>query len=397
VADQFEVLIVGGGTAGITVAAQLAQRPGAPSVAVLEPSATHYYQPLWTLVGGGIFPKEDSARPQASVIPPGVTWIQDAATRLDPGAHTVVTAGGRTLSYDFLVVAPGVQANWTAIPGLAESVGRPGTGVVSNYAYETVSSTWEAIRTFRGGTAIFTEPITPVKCGGAPQKIMYLAEDAFRRQGVRDRARIVFMNAKGTLFSAPYYTPKLEEIIRTRGMEAHLGHELIALRPDERVAVFRKTATGETLEMAYDLIHVTPPLSAPDVVRTGPLANADGWVEVDKHTLQHVRYPRVFGLGDASSLPTSKTGAAIRKQAPTVVANLLAARAGAPLAARYDGYTSCPVVTGYGSLILAEFDYDKAPVESFPFDQREERYSMFALKAYMLPQIYWHGMLKGRV
>jgi len=316
---------------------------------------------------------------------------------VDPDKRSVATSSSGTLTYDFLVVAPGVVSQWTKIPGLAESVGKPGTGVVSNYSYETVASTWEAIRSFRGGTALFTEPLTPVKCGGAPQKIMYLAEEAFRAHGMRDKSRVVFMNAKPTLFTCPYYIPAIERVIKSRGMEVQLGQELVALRPDAHEAVFREAKTGHEQTIHYDMIHVTPPMTAPGFVRSSPLANADGWVEVDKFSLQHVRYPNVFSLGDCSSLPTSKTGAAVRKQAPVMVANLLAARAGEPLVERYDGYTSCPVVTGRGKLIMAEFNYDKQPVESFPFDQREERYSMYAVKAFMLPRIYWHGMLRGRL
>jgi sulfide:quinone oxidoreductase len=390
------ILILGGGTAGLTVASQLADRIGGEHIGIVEPSSTHYYQPLWTLVGGGIFPREESARDEADLIPDNVTWIRDAATAVDPQKRSVTTSTGATLTYDFLVVAPGVVAQWTKIPGLAESVGKPGTGVTSNYSYETVAATWEAIRSFRGGTALFTEPITPVKCGGAPQKIMYLAEEVFRTNGVRDKSRVVFLNAKSTLFTAPYYIPALERVIKSRGMEVQLGQELVALRPDAHEAVFKNVKTGDEQVMRYDMIHVTPPLSPPEFVRTSPLANADGWIEVDKFSLQHVRYPEVFSLGDASNLPTSKTGAAIRKQAPVVVENLLARRAGQPLTARYDGYTSCPVVTGRGKLIMAEFNYAKEPVETFPADQRMERFSMYALKAYMLPRLYWHGMLRGR-
>jgi sulfide:quinone oxidoreductase len=394
---HYEILILGGGTAGLTVGSQLAARIGGRRIAIVEPSLTHYYQPLWTLVGGGIFPREESARNESDLIPDEVTWIRDAAATVDPDKRSVATASSGMLTYDFLVVAPGVVQQWTKIPGLAESVGKPGTGVTSNYSYDTVASTWEAIRSFRGGLALFTEPLTPVKCGGAPQKIMYLAEETFRANGVRDQSRIVFMNAKATLFTAPYYIPALERVIASRGIEVQLGQELVALRPDAREAIFREVKTGREQVMRYDMIHVTPPLSPPDFVRTGPLANSDGWVDVDKFTLQHVRYPEVFGLGDASNLPTSKTGAAIRKQAPVVVENLLARRAGRPLTARYDGYTSCPVVTGRGKLIMAEFNYAKEPVETFPVDQRVERFSMYALKAYMLPRLYWHGMLRGRV
>ena len=393
---HYEILILGGGTAGLTVASQLADRIGGRGIAVVEPSATHYYQPLWTLVGGGIFSREDSARAERDLIPEEVTWIQDAATSIDPQKRSVATAASGTLTYDFLVVVPGVVLQWTKIPGLKESVGKPATGVTSNYSYDTVTSTWDAIRSFRGGTALFTEPVTPVKCGGAPQKIMYLAEEAFRANGVREKSRVVFMNAKPTLFTAPYYIPALERVINSRGMEVQLGQELVALRIDAREAVFRDVKTGTEQVMRYDMIHVTPPMSPPEFVRTSALATADGWVEVDKFSLQHVHYPEVFGLGDASNVPTSKTGAAIRKQAPVAVENLLAFRAGQPLTARYDGYTSCPVVTGRGKLIMAEFNYAKEPVETFPVDQCAERFSMYALKAYMLPQLYWHGMLRGR-
>lgn len=393
---HYDILILGGGTAGLTVASQLADRIDGRHLGIVEPSPTHYYQPLWTLVGGGIFPREDSARDEAGLIPDGVTWIRDAASWIDPEQRSVTTATGGTLTYDFLVVAPGVVPRWTKIPGLVESVGKPGSGVTSNYSYETVAATWEAIRSFPGGTALFTEPITPVKCGGAPQKIMYLAEEAFRANGVRDKSRVVFLNAKATLFTAPYYIPALERVIKSRGIEVQLGQELVALRPDAREAVFRDVKAGGEQVLRYDLIHVTPPMSPPEFVRTGSLATSDGWVEVDRFSLQHVRYPNVFGLGDASNVPTSKTGAAIRRQAPVVVENLLAVRAGQPLTAKYDGYTSCPVVTGRGKLIMAEFNYAKEPLETFPVDQREERFSMYALKAYMLPRLYWHGMLRGR-
>jgi sulfide:quinone oxidoreductase len=395
--DHFQILIVGGGTAGLAVAAQLRDRADAPEVAIVEPADKHYYQPLWTLVGGGIFPREDSVRDEADFIPPGATWIRDRVESFDPEGNRLTTASGRTIGYDFLVVAAGVQLDWDRIPGLRESVGQPGTGVCSNYSYDTVAYTWETIRAFRGGTALFTEPITPVKCGGAPQKIMYLADEAFRRNGVRERTRIAFYNAKASLFSSPYYVPALTRVIEEKGIELKLEHELTELRPASREAVFRDLRNDSESVVRYDMIHVTPPMSAPDFIERSPLAGAGGWVDVDRHSLRHTRYPNVFGLGDSSSLPTSKTGAAIRKQAPVVVENLLAELHGQPNGSSYDGYTSCPLVTGYGKLILAEFDYDKQPAESFPFDQREERYSMYALKAYMLPRLYWHGLLRGRM
>lgn len=393
--EHHQVLIVGGGTAGLSIAARLRAVDGPPAVTIVEPSETHYYQPIWTLVGAGVFPKEVSVRREADFIPPGATWLRDAVTTFEPEKNQVTTKAGKTLTYEQLVVAPGIQLDWDAVAGLRDTLGK--NGVCSNYAYDTVDSTWESIRNFRGGTAIFTFPATLIKCAGAPQKIMYLAEHAFRRQGVREKSRVIFASAGAAIFGVPKYRAALEEIIAARGIETMFGHDLVEVRGATKEAVFVDKASGNRVTVKYDMLHVTPPQSAPDFVEQSPLAGPGGWVEVDKHTLQHVRYPNVFSAGDASSLPTSKTGAAVRKEAPVLVENLLALRAGRPLLAKYDGYASCPLVTGYGTVMLAEFGYDGKIMETFPFDQAQERYSMWALKAYGLPSMYWHGMLRGRM
>jgi sulfide:quinone oxidoreductase len=395
--DHYEVLVCGGGTAGLTVAAQLLLDENAPGVGIIEPSDKHYYQPLWTLVGAGVFPKEESEREERDFIPAGADWVRERIVSFEPKQNAVVLESGRRLTYDHLVVGLGLQINWTAIPGLMDVLGKPGTGVCSNYSFETVDATWDAIRNFKGGRAIFTEPITGVKCGGAPQKIMYLAEDYFRRHGIRDKCEVMFCNAKAKHFSCDHYTPTLLDICDKRDIRINYKTELAEVRGASKEAVFRHTETGEETVLSYDMMHVTPPMGPLDGLKQSPLSDDKGWVEVDKHSLRHVRHGNVFALGDCSNLPTSKTGAAIRKQAPTVVQNILADRSGTPAEASYDGYTSCPVVTGYGRLVLAEFDYTKGPCESFPFDQNKERYSMYALKAYALPRMYWHGMLKGRL
>ncbi|HEX5102883.1 MAG TPA: FAD/NAD(P)-binding oxidoreductase, partial [Pirellulaceae bacterium] len=392
--DQYEVLIVGGSTAGITVAAQLRRKLRSYDLAIVEPAAKHYYQPLWTLVGAGVFRKEWSERAQSAFIPPGADWIQESVAEFHPDENAVVTTAGRKIGYEHLVVALGIQIDWGKIPGLKEGLGS--NGLCSNYSYQHVDYTWDCIRNFRGGTALFTMPNTAVKCGGAPQKIMYLAEDHFRRSGVRDESQVIFASAQGSLFAVEKYRKTLEKIVERRGIETRFGHNLVELRPDAKEAIFEHLGTHERVVIPYDMAHVTPPMSAPDVIKQSPLANSGGWVDVDKFTLQHPRFANVFALGDCSGLPTSKTGAAIRKQAPVVVKNLLAAREQQPLTATYDGYTSCPIVTGYGRLILAEFDYEGKPQETFPFDQSKERLSMYLLKAYALPRLYWDGMLRGR-
>lgn len=398
-AGSYEVVIVGGGSAGITVSARIVKQFRKhrihATVLIIDPSKHHYYQPMWTLVGGGIYAKHASRRWQQDLIPAGVEWLQDSVTRFHPERNEIEIHSGRKVSYRYLIVCPGLKLNWDAIPGLRESLGQ--NGISSNYSYGSVESTWHNIRSFRGGTAIFTQPLPPIKCGGAPQKIAYLADSYFRRSGVRDKTNIIFCSAENGIFAVRKYADTLNKVIARKGINAKFRHNLIRLCPETKEAVFRNLDSGAEAVMKYDMIHVTPPQCAMDFVRESPLANGSGWVEVDKHTLQHVAYPNVFSLGDASSLPTSKTGAAVRKQAPVVAMNLISAMKGEPLRASYNGYTSCPLVTGYGSLIMAEFDYELQPRETFPIDQSKERLSMYLVKKYLLPPFYWYGMLRGRV
>lgn len=389
-----QIVVVGGGTAGISVAARLTNGWfNKRDVAVIEPADTHYYQPLWTLVGGGVVPKEVTGRPMKSVMPKRVHWIKDSVAEFEPDKNTIRTREGKVITYDWLVVAAGLQINWDKIPGLKETVTR--NGVCSNYSYETVDSTWQNIKNFKGGTAIFTMPSGAVKCGGAPQKIMYLADETFRKNGVRSGSTVMFTSTLPNIFAVERYRKTLEEVIKRKEIVCHFREELIEVRGEQHEAVFKHLDTGDVVTRKFDMLHVTPPMGPPSFLATSPLADKDGWVDVDKATLQHKRFSNVFAIGDCSNLPTSKTGAAIRKQAPVLVGNLISAMSSQTLSGKYDGYTSCPLVTGYGKLVMAEFDYDKKPEETFPIDQSKERWSMWLVKRYLLPQLYWHGMLKG--
>lgn len=393
---HYQVVVVGGGSAGLAVASQLCKKSNAPQVAIIDPAEKHYYQPLWTLVGAGVFPKEETERNESDYIPSGATWIKEYVSTFDPANNSLSLKNGDTITYDVLVVAAGIQIDWDKIPGLKESVGKAGTGVCSNYDYNTVESTWDNIRNLKSGAALFTHPATPIKCGGAPLKITYLACDHWTKNGVRPNINVKFLKGGPGIFAVKKYADSLNKVADRYNIDRVWNKDLVELRPEVKEAVFEDLNTGEKMVEKYDMIHVTPKMSAPDFIKNSPLAADSGWVEVDKGTTQHTRFPNVFALGDCSNLPTSKTGAAIRKQAPTTVANIMSYLQGKSLGKIYDGYTSCPLVTGYGSLILAEFDYDKQPQESFPFNQAEERYSMYALKAYALPRMYWHGMLRGR-
>ncbi|MEE9438938.1 MAG: FAD/NAD(P)-binding oxidoreductase [Saprospiraceae bacterium] len=394
--SKHQIVVVGAGSAGLCVSAMLLNQNPGLDICIIDKQEKHYYQPLWTLVGAGVFKREETERDQADFIPDGATWIKDYVESFDPDNNSLKTAGGDTISYDYLVVTAGIQVNWDGIPGLKDSVGKPGTGIVSNYSYDTTASTWDAIKNLKSGTAIFTHPSTPIKCGGAPMKIMFLAEDHWKKQGVNSNVKIKFVKGGPGIFAVKKYATALTKVADRKNIERVWKTDLINIDAANKKATFKHMETGEEFTESYDIMHVTPPMSAPDFIKNSPLAAASGYVDVNKDTTQHNKYKNVFSLGDNSSLPTSKTGAAIRKQAPVTVHNLLSVMSGNSPDDVYDGYTSCPLVTGYGSLILAEFGYDKLPKESFPFDQSQERYSMYALKAYGLPRMYWHGMLRGR-
>ena len=390
-----KVVIVGGGTGGILAAARL-RRAGVDRITVVEPSGSHYYQPLWTLVGGGRCPAATTVRPEARVMPKGVTWVREAATGVDPAAQAVTTPSGQ-LHYDYLVMAPGIQLDFGQVPGLTEALGQ--RGVSSNYRFDLAPRTWEFIRDLRGGTALFTMPAGPIKCAGAPQKIAYLAADWWRSQGVLDRTRVILVLPTAAMFSQPDWAKVLEGIAAGYGIEVRKESQLTEVDGDSKRAVIADTKAGTKETIEYDVLHATPPQSAPDWVKATPLADPAspfGYVRVDKHTLQSLDWPNVFALGDASNLPTSKTGAAIRAQAPVLAANLLAAMRGQGPRRRYNGYTSCPLVTSRNRMLLAEFDYDFKRTPTLPFiNTLKPRYDMWLLKRYGLPSLYWNLMVKG--
>jgi sulfide:quinone oxidoreductase len=393
-----QILIVGAGTAGITVAAQLLNKDPKLDIAIVDPSEIHYYQPAWTLVGGGTFNRTSTARPQKDYIPSQATWIKNAVTKLNPANNQVTLDDGSTVDYEWMVLAPGIQIDYDKIEGLRDTLGK--NGVCTNYDYEQCAYTWEAIRSVKaGGTALFTNPNTPIKCGGAPQKIMYLASDYFRKQGILDQVNVKFTSAGGVIFGVQPYKASLEDVIKRYGIETVWHHNLKKIDGPNRKATFDILKDGKPVDevtLDFDMIHVTPPMSAPDFIKESPLAADGNWVKVDKHSMQSPDYPNVFSLGDAAGTPNAKTGAAIRKQVPVVTENLLAAMKGSQGNGSYNGYGSCPLITGYGKLILAEFDYDNNSTPSFPFDQSKERWSMFILKKHLLPWFYWNRMMQGK-
>lgn len=393
---SYDVLIVGGGCAGITVAAQLRKHSPSLRLAIVEPSDKHWYQPGFTLVGAGVFTRQQTERDEQRLIPAGVDWLRTGVTSFNPEAGTVALANGQEVGYDQLVVCPGLKLAWEKIEGLGETLGK--NGVCSNYLPQHAEYTWRCIQRLSGGNALFTQPGMPIKCAGAPQKIMYLAADSLRKRGLLNKTRIEFCLTGEAMFGVAYFVPALLEAVKKYGIAVNYKHTLTRVDGPAHKAYFSVAGSdGSTSEVvkSFDMLHVTPPQVAPDFVRESQLASASGWVDVDPGSMQHVKYKNVFSLGDAAGTTNAKTAAAVRKQAPVVVTNLLASRKRQKVTAVYDGYGSCPLTVAYGKIVLAEFIYGGKVTPSFPLDPRVPRTSMWHLKTKILPRLYWSYMFSG--
>lgn len=394
-----KILIVGGGTAGITVAARIARAGLARELAIIEPSSEHYYQPLWTLVGAGLFSMASTQRPTADYIPKGVTWYQSAAKSISAEEKFVVLEPGVKITCDWMIVATGVELNWDFAKGAQEALSKSNVGCI--YDKSQVEKTREAIRNAKGGRMVFTFPPPPVKCAGAPQKIMYLADDIWRKQGVQGSMQIEYHSALGGIFGIEVFANVLRGVLSRKGIRTFFNRKLVEVRPEENKAIFADVASGKIVEeVNYDFLHIVPMQRPPAIIRESDLSPSEGpskgWIDVDPHTLRHKRWSHVFALGDACDAPSAKTGAAIRKQAPVVVDHLRAAIARKSSSLVYEGYSSCPLVTGFGKVVLAEFGYDSKLMPSFPLNPAKERRIMWWLKTIILPRLYWYFMLRGR-
>lgn len=391
------LLIVGGGAAGVSVANNMHRQDANIDIALIEPSEKHYYQPGFTIIGGGAYTLKQTTRNEADLIHSSVKWIKDYADTFQPDENSVTLRSGDKITYDYLIVCPGLQLDWDKIQGLKETLGK--NNVCSNYSPDTVEYTWECLQQLQSGNALFTQPPMPIKCAGAPQKIMYLAADRFRKKGILNKFNIEFCNAGPAMFGIPFFAKALNKVVADYGIKTNFNHNLVAIDGAAKTATFETTDSAGIKQQVikpFDFIHVTPPQSAPDFIKKSPLANAAGWVDVNDKTLQHNKYPNIFGLGDATSTPNAKTAAAVRKQVPILVDNILHLINGQALEEKYDGYGSCPLTTSLNGVILAEFSYGGKVTPSFPWlDPRKSRFIWWLGKKIGFPWMYWSLMLKG--
>ncbi|WVO17654.1 hypothetical protein L204_105351 [Cryptococcus depauperatus] len=407
-AGKHKVVVVGAGSGGLAAANQVYNAFKAQGktladgdIAIVDANKFHDYQPGWTMVGSGLASKETYRRPLASLIPKYFEQIDQNAAGFEPGANQVVLTDGSKLSYDYLVVAAGLQINWDNVKGLSNVLADPHKFNVSSiYSYATVDKTWDLIREFKGqGEAIFTQPLGAIKCAGAPQKINYMADFWWKSQNLNNHS--TFITGMPTMFSVPHYSKALNALRQEKGIDALFNTNLVEVRPEDKTAVFEVVAgddKGKKVEKPFGFLHVVPPMGPLNAIKNSPLADAAGWVDVDPGSLQHNKYQNVFSLGDSSSLPTSKTAAAITAQAPVLTHNLVSLmETGKVGDAIYDGYTSCPLFTSRGSLLLAEFKYGAVRKETFGYftDQSIPNRLFYHLTKDVLPRAYFSRMLKG--
>lgn len=394
---HYQVVIVGGGAAGISVASSLLARDSTLDLAIVEPSDKHYYQAAFTLVGANAFDPEKTVRNELACIPNGVNWIQAAVEQLHPEENTLtlsprLAGGPDKITYDFLIVCPGLSLRWDAIDGLEATIGK--NGVCSNYLHEYALYTRECLSSVRSGKLVFTQPPMPIKCAGAPQKIMYLAANSLERKDELDRFELHFHTATPALFGVAEFVPPLMKYIHRYHIDLNLSSNLVAIDGARQRAIFRQGDKEFTQE--FDVIHVVPPQAAPAFIASSPCADSNGWLDVDQFTLQSNTHENIFGLGDVISAPNAKTAAAVRKQVPVVCENILARINGQAFTAGYNGYGACPLTVEHGRVVLAEFGYGGKLLPSFPVDNTRPSRMAWILKRQLMPYIYWDLMLKGR-
>lgn len=396
------IVIVGAGAAGLSLASRLSRALNGARITIIDARERHIYQPGLTLVATGIWQADKVLDRNERYIPEGVRWLRDSVVAYEPDHNRVRTAAGDTVEYDYLLVATGLQVNYADVEGMsAELIGEHGVACVYD-SPEYASASARVIDSFveRGGRGLFTRARGAIKCAGAPLKVALLTENSLKLAGTRDNAELHYLPPGDGLFSQP----DINRFLKThmpddRGFQMDWHHPLVAIEPEKRQATFDAPGGQKTLD--YDMIHVVPPMSAPDALRNSPLAAAEGgfqgWLEVDLHSMRHTRYPNVFGAGDVVGTPIGKTAASVKAQVPVVVENLLAVLRDQPLTARYNGYTSCPLITERGRAILVEFDYQLKMVPSFPFiSPYREHWVPWLMKDRMLQAAY-NAMLRGRV
>jgi sulfide:quinone oxidoreductase len=398
VSAHHQIVVIGGGNAGLSVAGRL-HRNGVHDVVVIEPRSHHLYQPLFSHVAGGTAPASLATKPQAQVMPHGVGLIQDTVVEVVPETSTVILSSGDRITYEHVIVCPGIQNDWDSVPGLAAAIQSP--RVASNYEFDLAKKASTLLRTTRSGTVVFTQAPEPASFAGAIQKPMYLACDYWRATGVLGDIRVVLAVPTPKIFGITAIDEELERKIAEYGIEVRYATELLEVDDAAQTVQLGGSDASGTETLRYDVLITEPPQSAPDWVKATDLpvrGDAGGFVDVHPATLRHNRYPNVWALGDVAATPNAKSGGALRKQTLTVAKNIIAALDGKSLTHSYNGYSVAPFTVSRSTVVFAEFDVENRQKPTVPGwkDLARERRLTWVLDRRILPWVYWHMIIKGR-
>jgi len=387
-----EVLVIGGGNAGISLAAKLL-RDGARDVVVVEPSPVHRYRPLLNYVGSGQARPADVERPAGSVMPPGVRWVQDAVAAVEPATRTVRTRRGASIRYTTLVLCPGMHEDWAATPGLQDAYTAGWAG--STYVASSAPLVWPALRAVREGSVVFTVPPEPAPCGPTALKPALIACDSWRRAGVLADLDVTVVLPDAQPLGVAGADEHLEAAFADYGVTVLRRSRLVGVDPVLRTLDVATPAGTRRLDhVAY--AHAVPHYRAPQWITDSGLSGDSpaGLVDIDPRTLRSRRHDAVWSIGDVAGLDTRSSGGALRKQVAVLAHNVAAAAAGRRLKA-YDGYTVMPVTTARHRLMLVQADRERPrPLPLLGFAPRR---SAWWFDRYVLPRVYFQRLLRGKV
>ncbi len=393
-----KIVILGAGTGGTIMANKLrkALEPEEWEITIVDKGKKHFYQPGFLFIPFGIYTKYDVVKPKANFIPPGVNFLIAEVDRIEPEKNRVHLVGGQILDYDFLIVATGVQTDPTETPGLMGDLWNK--QVFQFYTLEGALNLANFFKTWKGGDLVLNIADMPIKCPVAPLEFVMLADWFFREKGIRDNVNIKLVTPLPAAFTKPLSAKVLGEILKKKNIEVVTDFYIERVDNENK-----KIVSYDEKEVPFDCLVSIPIHKGADfLAKSGDLADDMNFVKVDKHTLQSVVYPNVFGLGDATNLPTSKAGSVVHFSAEILFENIMCAIEDRPFTGKFDGHANCYIESGDGKGILIDFNYDVEPLPGRyplpglgPFGLlRETKVNHYGKLIFRW--MYWHIILKGK-
>lgn len=412
---KVRIVIVGGGTGGIIATARLRRSVPHAEIILISPNQTHLYQSGQTFVAAGLYIQADNERKTSEILPDNVKWLQERVVSFEPDNNTVHTDKSGAIKYNFLVIALGVEYDYSRIKGLDSSmIGE--NGIASVYLNDTITGTalggnitkswFEQIHNMASRKEIkvlCTEPDTPIKGMGSSLDVLFLGNDIAKGNGlsfkkdVHKNVKFTFVRADEHLFAIKNFNAAIKQKIdREKNMDTLLGYNLTEIDAQQKIATF--DVNNKKIKMNYDFIHITPAMQVPKVLRDSSLVIKEGkykgYLAVDKKTLQHLKYKNIFGLGDVLGIPLAKTAGSAQKQGVVIQDNITSAIKGNKLSMAFDGYTIAPIKTKFGEIMLAEVKGTQV-LSKFGLSPYKSRWIWWALDLHLARKAYFSLMMRG--